>query len=202
MSPSSGPHGTLGAGLSRSSVTRCFLKTKCTTDWGTPRHWAPQWEAEGGILGKKCQPPQSWKQQDGRLTRKVNNSVHGCTGRHWSVNQVWVLQTEPGGQWARIGATKSYPLAAGESPCGSHGRAKVGQVRQRLLAAQVAEAGKAEVPVARGGLGWPQHPKAGGRATMQGWWMEQKQETRETPSLQETVQQQGHKGALPGETPR
>ena len=69
---------------------------------------------------------------------EVDQGEHGRTRAHRRVDQVRVLETEPGGEGARVATAERDPAAqVAQAHASMNKRAERGQVSQGLLAAQI-----------------------------------------------------------------
>lgn len=80
------------------------------------------------------------------LTWEVDSGVYGCAGRYRGVDQVWVLQTEPGSKGSWVGAPKCNPPAVGQASCCCCDRAEVSEIGQCLTTAEETQIRSAQVP--------------------------------------------------------
>lgn len=79
-------------------------------------------------------------------TWEINSGSYRGTCCDGGVNQVGILQPEPGGERTWVRATKCHPLAVCQPPPLSNDSAEVSQVSQRLATAEETQVVCAEVP--------------------------------------------------------
>jgi len=78
-------------------------------------------------------------------TWEVDGGLDGCAGCHGGVDQVRILEPEPGGEGARVRAAERHPLPAGQPAALRRHGEEVSEVGQRLATAQETQAAQAEV---------------------------------------------------------
>lgn len=80
------------------------------------------------------------------LTWEVDGGVDGCAGRNRGVDQVRVLQAEPGSKGSWVGAPKCNPLAVGQASRGCSDRAEVSEIGQSLTTTEETQIYCAQIP--------------------------------------------------------